>query len=355
MDCVQEKTNASAVLSKNEIKKSECAAAVSPRNKRPMKSEFSRYNEVKPFNVFPEVVKVCVSHRGQVNLPAPGRVNFYFSKESNIDLALKNVKLKVSSVAPMKLCGEHECGLDGYIHAKFRTNTVISFDVAAPVSKLSWELNVPDRGPVKFRVAFQLDMVATANASRQKLEFSLPCDKLVAKFNALNVRLTKKVESKIPICLQQLNQQMQGQCQDLRSGFDHDIEHYTAMLQTNLHSTPPALPPPASEDPVRALPAIAQCRDELISARSLHVQCEELLQEMMSDQSSDRLSEELQSLLDKRQKMCKSVVKRNRLFISTAEKTLENYVGLLSSRSTGLRKIIENWRQDATKAAYTCF
>ena len=43
------------------------------------------------------------------------------------------------------------------------------------------------RGPVKFRVAFQLDMVATANASRQKLEFSLPCDKLVAKFNALNV------------------------------------------------------------------------------------------------------------------------------------------------------------------------
>ena len=95
MDCVQEKTNASAVLSKNELKKNECAAAVSPRNKRPMKSEFSRYNEVKPFNVFPEVVKVCVSHRGQVNLPAPGRVNFYFSKESNIDLALKNVKLKV--------------------------------------------------------------------------------------------------------------------------------------------------------------------------------------------------------------------------------------------------------------------
>ena len=115
----------------------------------------------------------------------------------------------------------------------------------------------------------------------------------------LQQRLTKKVESRIPICLQQLNQQMQGQCQDLRvcvcvcvvyyrvvksnrnistlpvllqSGFDHDIEHYTAMLQTNLHSTPPALPPPAPEDPVRALPVIAQCRDELISARSLHVQ-----------------------------------------------------------------------------------
>ena len=185
-----------------------------------------------------------------------------------------------------------------------------------------------DRSAVKFGVTFQLDMVATANCSRQKLESYVSCDKRIAKFNGINLvcetiafapfgaismspslenveclqqRLKEKIVSKIPIQLQQLDQQIQGQYQDFRvrfggvlactttqdickafiiilvllqRRFDHYIAQYTEILQTSLPSAPPTFPLPGPEVPIPTTSesVITQCREELASACSLHAQ-----------------------------------------------------------------------------------
>jgi len=116
---------------------------------------------------------------------------------------------------------------------------------------------------------------------------------------------------------------MRTQYQDLCNRFDHDIEQYIARLQTNIPSTPPVLPPPGPEEFIQTVSEqiLTQCRDEIASVRSLHVQSEGLLDEMLCDQTRDKLSKEMQSLVDKRLKICQSIIKCNRLSISKTEKT----------------------------------